>query len=740
MAEREVRKLSAVMFTDIQGYTAFVQADEKEALNKVATHRKHLEDFTAHYNGRVIAFYGDGSLSIYESALDAVHCGIAMQKAYQAEHPIPVRIGIHVGDIVFRDETVYGDGVNIASRLQTSGIPGSVYISDRVRAELANHPEIKTKSVGFKKLKNVKTPIEIFVITNDGLAVPKVRRVPGQKKLIRFGPLLIIAVLVWWLIARPYKSNPIEKSFTDQSISVPLFSNNTGDPKWDHIAQMASHWITKELSSSSNANVVSYESASENIKLAGVSLNTKQGKDKYASLTGAVNIVNANYTIIGTDKIQMSGYIENIVTGNIKPLKDVECSSTNPMDCIKKMSSNIKGYWVSRGDKILTAPNYEAYKAYLAARSSWLSPDKKEFVIEQLNKAISLDSNFLDPYFLMLDNLFNEGEHAAAADMIVTIRKKFPDLDDERQINMLYYHTADVEGRNEDAYNYFLGEYKEDSTDLFTNNSAMVIALMYRNKPLEALRYFNAIPIDSLHIDGCTYCGQRLELGLWAALNLDSMALADRLAPKLRDALYKRQSYGMLIMYDVWKKDTTEINLLLKQAETHVPELDKDWEYLVYLTGRLFLLRGDTTLANLYAQKSIDVHQSIKGRMLGRSYYLNNQFDKALLYYKEAIKKDPDDAMFLSELGMVYARMGNIAETQKIIKKLETLRTDYEYGATEYYQGRLYALLGDLEQATSLFNTSLQKGRKFEMWVTFIHDPDLFPLRDYPGYVELISR
>ena len=97
MAEKEVRKLAAVMFTDIEGYTAFVQKDEAAALKKVAIHRQFLEKYTAEYNGRVIAFYGDGSLSIYESALDAVNCGIAMQKAYQTEHPIPVRIGIHVG-------------------------------------------------------------------------------------------------------------------------------------------------------------------------------------------------------------------------------------------------------------------------------------------------------------------------------------------------------------------------------------------------------------------------------------------------------------------------------------------------------------------------------------------------------------------------------------------------------------------------------------------------------------------
>ena len=170
MSDQEVRKLAAVMFTDIEGYSALVQRDEEGAMSKVATHRQFLEQFTTQYNGRVIAYYGDGSLSIFDSVVHAVQCGIKMQKAYMADEPVPVRIGIHVGDIVFKNDTVFGDGVNIASRIQASGIPGSVLLSQRVHAELANHPEMAV-TTGFRAFRKACLKITLLNVSPFALAV-----------------------------------------------------------------------------------------------------------------------------------------------------------------------------------------------------------------------------------------------------------------------------------------------------------------------------------------------------------------------------------------------------------------------------------------------------------------------------------------------------------------------------------------------------------------------------------------
>ena len=739
MADKEVRKLAAVMFTDIQGYTAFVQQDEKAALAKVAIHRKYLEQFTTEYNGKVIAFYGDGSLSIYDSALDAVHCAIAMQKAYQGDDPIPVRIGIHVGDIVFKDETVYGDGVNIASRLQTSGIPGSVYISDRVQSELANHPEIKTRSIGKKKLKNVTLPVEVFVVTNEGLTVPSLMtRMPDIKKVYRYIPLLLVAGIAWWYFG-PFGNNQnAARSFNKESISVPFFTNTTGDASLDHISEMAAHWITKELSASSDAHVVSYESASEMVQLAGLSLETPRGRKKFKALSGAVNIVDGSFMVYGDqhDSMVMSAYVRDLETGDIiQAIKDVRCKSANPMDCIQDMGSKVKGYWASRGN-VVRPPNYEAYKAYIAAKNAWASQDSN-FIVNQLSKAISLDPEFFDPYLYLLTYFSNDGEYKRAADTLESVRKKFPDLE-PREDNLLQYHIADVQGRNMDTYRYYLKEYELEPHDLFTNNNAMVLALLYKHSPTEALRFFNNFPNDSLNIEGCTYCAVRFECALWSALELDSMALADKIAPRVNSALLTSFSYSTLMMYYVWKGDTAKIDQLIVTARLH-PNLDKDWQFLPLLAGRLFLIRGNAELSAHYVQKAIDVSLPLKGRLLAKSYYLGRQLDKALVIYKEERSKHPDNPEILAELGLVYARQGNKAVALKTIDQLKSMQKPYDYGATEYFQGRIYAVLGDLEKATDLLQESISKGMKFKL-ETFNNDPDLMGLAEYPAYVQLMQQ
>ncbi len=741
MDESVVRKLAAIMFTDIEGYTAFVQKDEKSALQKVATHRKYLEEYTAQYNGEVIAFYGDGSLSIYGSALDAVNCGIAMQKAYQADHPIPVRIGIHVGDIVFKDGTVYGDGVNVASRIETSGISGSIFISDRVQAELSNHPEITTRFVGKKSLKNVKEPVGIYAITNEGLQVPSgMTKLPDLKKFYKFVPLLFVAALAWWLIDRPLTDKLVKKDFKEESISVPLFSNNTGDKDLEFIAQMGAHWTTKELSATKEANVVSYESASEMIEMAGLTLDSERGRRQYASLTGAINVVKVSYARIGPkgDSLLMFGLISNLNTGDdIIVLKDVKCHMENPMECIKALSEDIKGNWASRDAKLLTAPNYQAYKAFLEAKGAWREGDP-DFVREQLDKAIAFDPDFIDSYFLLLDWFYNEGKHAEAYDTIQAMKKRFTILDD-RQRNMLSYHEADVLGNNKNAYNAFLKEYSIDPKDLFINNTAMVMAMMYEHNPKVALDYFKEIPKDSIHAEGCIYCGERLELGMWAALDAGDIKLAEELAPKIYKALSTRKSFGTLVMYHVWKNDTIMINQLISDARNH-PKYDSSWEYLNYLAGRMFLIRDQPETASIYFKKAIERMKSSPGRMLGKSYYFNNQPDLAMANLKEALKEYPESLITLIEIGMVYAKQGNKVEVRKIIDEIGSRNHPYDYGNIEYHQARLYALLGQADTAINLLNKAVGKGCKYDLWITFDHDPDLMVLWDHPEYKRLMSK
>jgi len=172
MQKGNIRLLAAIMFTDMVGYTALMQEDEVRAKALRDRHRQILEEKISEFQGSILQFYGDGTLSMFGSAIEAVRCAIQIQKELQTSPKVPVRIGIHIGDIVYEDQGAYGDGVNITSRIESLAEPGSVFISDKVYDEIHNHPTIRTKSLGKYELKNVIRPIDIYAINCEGLVVP----------------------------------------------------------------------------------------------------------------------------------------------------------------------------------------------------------------------------------------------------------------------------------------------------------------------------------------------------------------------------------------------------------------------------------------------------------------------------------------------------------------------------------------------------------------------------------------
>ena len=173
------RQLAAIMFTDIKGYTALMQRNEEEAINMRNKHRQVFNYTTEKYRGKVLQYYGDGTLSIFSSAIDAVHCGIDMQLGFLQEPSIPVRVGIHTGDIIYSDEEIIGDSVNVASRIESLAIAGSILISGKVYDEIKNQDSIATAFLKKISLKNVVKPIELYAITNSGLAVPNPYDIKG---------------------------------------------------------------------------------------------------------------------------------------------------------------------------------------------------------------------------------------------------------------------------------------------------------------------------------------------------------------------------------------------------------------------------------------------------------------------------------------------------------------------------------------------------------------------------------
>jgi TolB-like protein/Tfp pilus assembly protein PilF len=177
---KEIRMLAAIMFTDMVGYTTMMQENEKRAKSLRDKHRDVLENLVLEHHGQILQYYGDGTLTIFGSAIEAAICGARIQQELLKDPQVPLRVGIHAGDIVYDDEGVYGDGVNIASRIENIAISGSVLLSEKVNDELKNQKEISTVPLGTYILKNVKSPVKIFAVNSFGVKVPTPDQIVGK--------------------------------------------------------------------------------------------------------------------------------------------------------------------------------------------------------------------------------------------------------------------------------------------------------------------------------------------------------------------------------------------------------------------------------------------------------------------------------------------------------------------------------------------------------------------------------
>jgi class 3 adenylate cyclase len=177
---KEIRMLAAIMFTDMVGYTSLMQQDEKRAKMLRDKHRDVLQNLVSEHHGQILQYYGDGTLAIFGSAIEAALCGAEIQQLLQKEPKVPLRIGIHSGDVVYDDEGVYGDGVNIASRIENIAVSGSVLISEKINDELKNQTEVSTKLLGTYELKNVRNPVSIYAVDSHGIILPTAQQISGK--------------------------------------------------------------------------------------------------------------------------------------------------------------------------------------------------------------------------------------------------------------------------------------------------------------------------------------------------------------------------------------------------------------------------------------------------------------------------------------------------------------------------------------------------------------------------------
>lgn len=211
------RQLAAILFADIVGYTGLMQEDEANALALLQKLRNKLEQVVDLHHGRILEVRGDGALCRFSSTLECVKAAIALQLDMQNNPYVPVRIGLHTGDVIVSGDSIYGDGVNVASRMESFSIAGSIFISGRVYEDVKNQKDIQTLFLGMYSLKNVKEDIPLYAIANPGIVIPTDDTLTGKGDGIRQKCILVLPFV--------NLSQDIEQEYFSDGLTEELISN-----------------------------------------------------------------------------------------------------------------------------------------------------------------------------------------------------------------------------------------------------------------------------------------------------------------------------------------------------------------------------------------------------------------------------------------------------------------------------------------------------------------------------------
>jgi len=393
-------KLSAIMFTDVSGYTALMGRDEKLALELLHTNRQIQKPLIKKCHGKWIKEMGDGTLAQFDSAYDAVKCAIEIQQTSKKELKAQLRIGLHLGEITIEDGDIFGDGVNIASRIESIADPGGIYLSEAIQKAIQNRPDIHSRYLGDVLLKNVDEPVKIYCVEGEGLTVPTKTKIKQLReglaaeelKIKRFfkHPVFIALILLLFVgLFTIQNLKSLREKRKIQSIAILPTANLTGSADQQYFVDAMHDAIIGEIAKIGNLVV---KSRTSTLQFRG----TKLTIPEIAKILDVDAILESSVSKTG-DSVNLQAQLIQGDTRHILSLYG-ELAKT----VAKQVNIQLTPFEENRlSEKKEVDP--EAYKALVMGKYHWTKLTKEDLDLAEkyYQKAIEIDSNYAEAYLAL---------------------------------------------------------------------------------------------------------------------------------------------------------------------------------------------------------------------------------------------------------------------------------------------------------------------------------------------------
>ena len=757
--ESPKRKLAAIMFTDMVGYTSLMQKDEDKARELIERHRAHMKPFFGKHGGEIIQYVGDGTFCRFDSAIEAVNAALEIQKVLELEPEINLRIGIHVGDVVVKGDEVYGDGVNVASRLEPLAKSGGICVSARVRDDIKNQKGLSLKSLGKKDLKNVDEEMEVFSVTKSAEPLPAAAEIPkpspGSSKINMkwIGVAAVIIVLVIVGLKIDFGTVEVESKEDPNKLSIAVlpFDNMSSDPENEFFADGITDDIRTQLSKIKGLKVIArtsimhYKGVQRKIKEIGKELGVASFLEGSVRRAGNRVRITAQLIDVKTEEHLWADTYDRDLDDIFAIQSDVALKIADALEATLSIEE-------TASIKKKPTDNLEAYDFYLKGNILYDEFDyhqerkSLEGAIASYEKAIAADSNFVIAYSRLAKAhlaMYWDGfggwdrtnvrlaKTKRVIDRVTEIDFEHPEV----QLVIGYYHYWGYRNYDE-ALKYLVPTLEKQPNN---SDAAAVIGYVHRRKgewndAITAMK--RAVDLDPLSFVKIRALAQTYVINrMWK----QAERYTDRLILLKPESV---RSYDIILFLSYRSRGNLEESrkVLDEAMEIIDPNnliFEQGWLYKLErkFSEALNVFESDT--AKWYQQKAF-LHLK-----LGHTEKAYSYFDSMRVVARDNLKKDPKNAGALSRLGLAYAGLGRKVEAiEKGLEAVDLLpiSKDAYFGTYRIRSlAEIYVNVGEFDKAIDQLELLLSiPGFMTEQSLRL--EPQWDPLSEHPRFVELVLK